>query len=145
MQLYNFCQSYVLKRMESAQQAIEITQAAANEETKSSAGDKYETGRAMMQLEMEKHIIQRAEALKLKQTLDQLSIDTQHSTAQLGSLVITSQGNFFLSISAGQFVIEDLSYIAISLSSPIGMKLKSSKVNDSFTFNDRIFLVTNIY
>jgi hypothetical protein len=131
--------------MESAQQAIEITQAAANEETKSSAGDKYETGRAMMQLEMEKHVVQRAEALKLKQTLDQLSIDTHHSTAQLGSLVITSQGNFFLSISAGQFVIEDLSYIAISLSSPIGMKLKSSKVNDSFTFNDRIFLVTNIY
>ena len=52
--LYNFCVTYINQRMATAQQAIHTAQASANEETKSSAGDKYETGRAMMQLEIEK-------------------------------------------------------------------------------------------
>jgi sortase (surface protein transpeptidase) len=52
--LHSLCVSYVGQRIETAQRAIAIAQASANEETKSSAGDKYETGRAMAQLEIEK-------------------------------------------------------------------------------------------
>ena len=51
-------------------------QEAANEEGKSSVGDKYETGRAMMQIERDKAAQQLDEALKLKNIIDQISIET---------------------------------------------------------------------
>ena len=64
-------------------------QLSANEEGKSSAGDKYETGRAMMQIEREKAANQLEEALKLKRIIDQLQPDVHHEIATLGSVVIT--------------------------------------------------------
>ena len=65
--------AYVHERIAATQEAIYTAQLSANEETKSSAGDKYETGRAMAQLEIEKNTAQLAEALKLKQMLKQIS------------------------------------------------------------------------
>ena len=61
--------------MSDYQEAISGAQNSANEETKSSAGDKYETGRAMAQLEIEKNMTQLAEAKRLKQTLEQIAPD----------------------------------------------------------------------
>lgn len=84
--------------------AIEHAQLAANEETKSSAGDKYETGRAMMQLEIEKQSVQLAEAMKLKHVLSQINPEKTTETIQSGSLVFTDQGNFYISISAGKLI-----------------------------------------
>src|SRR5665811_379907 len=43
------------QRISSSYHAMENAQAAANEEEKSSAGDKYETGRAMNHLEKDMH------------------------------------------------------------------------------------------
>lgn len=144
-QLYNLCQEYISKRIEAARQAIENTQSAATEETKSSAGDKYETGRAMMQLEVEKLSVQLNESLKLKQLLDKIKCDNRLSTVQLGSLVLTSQGNFFVAIGAGQFLVEDISYTAISMPSPIGLKMKGLTESDAFNLNNRNYLIREIW
>jgi hypothetical protein len=54
----------VHQRIASAEEAIRMAQESANQEGKSSAGDKYETGRAMAQLEIEKASGQLAEANK---------------------------------------------------------------------------------
>ena len=61
-ELYKLCQTYIQQRILTAKQAIEAAQQAANNETKSSSGDKYETGRAMMQLEIEKDSAQLSES-----------------------------------------------------------------------------------
>ena len=52
-ELYKKCVQIIENQILLAQQGIENAQQAANEETKSSAGDKYETTRAMMQIEIE--------------------------------------------------------------------------------------------
>ena len=113
-QLFQFCQQSLLKRIEDARVAISDLQESANEETKSSAGDKYETGRAMMQLEIEKHTTQLGELLKQKQVLDQINIDRTQETVQFGAVVRTNQGNFFISINGGQFLLEGESFIRVS-------------------------------
>ena len=51
---YNLCKTYVDKRLETIEEIISSNQKALQSETKSSAGDKHETARAMLQLEMEK-------------------------------------------------------------------------------------------
>jgi transcription elongation GreA/GreB family factor len=130
--------------MATAQEAIQVAQQSANEETKSSAGDKYETGRAMAQLEIEKSMIQLGEAKKLKQVLDQISVERESPIISMGSVVFTNQGNFFIAISAGQFVIDSKTYFAISPNSPIGQKLMGLHAHDSFLFNKKEYQISNI-
>jgi hypothetical protein len=122
--LFAHCIAYIQQRIGNAQEAIETAQAAANEETKSSAGDKYETGRSMMQLEMEKNSIQLEQSIKLRNVLDQIKIDRKLDSAHPGSLVITDQSNFFIAISVGQIVLDGTTFLIISQDSPIGAKLR---------------------
>jgi len=143
-QLFSLCLSYIEQRIETARQAIEIAQASANEETKSSAGDKYETGRAMMQLEIEKNSIQLSEAQKLKQALNQINPEKSSATVQLGSIVFTNHGNFYIAISAGQLKVDNEFYFAIAPTSPIGLKLSGLAENAAFTFNSRTYTIHKV-
>lgn len=143
-QLYDLCKGNLLKRIQEAQAAIGTLQSAANEETKSSAGDKYETGRAMMQLEIEKHLSQLGEAQKLLHALEKIKIDNAPHTVYPGSVIMTDQGNYFLAVSTGQFVIEGKTYISISPSSPIGAKLLGLKAGDTCSFNNRVYKIIEL-
>ena len=141
---YVLCQDYINNRIQTVKTAMDIAQASANDETKSSAGDKYETGRAMMQLELEKNSVQLVEANKLKQTLDQLDPDKLSDTVQLGSLVTTNHGCFYLSISAGPLKLRGSLVFAVSTASPIGVKLAGLKKGDSFQLNGKDYLVQHV-
>lgn len=116
-------------------------QTSANNETKSSAGDKYETGRAMAQLEIAKNSIQLTEALGLRQKLALLGEKKITETVQTGSLVMTSRGNFYLAIPAGSCEIDGTTYFAISADSPVGSKLIGLKSGDSFVIRDARYSV----
>ena len=128
--LISQCQMVVSQRITSAEAAIRMAQESANEEGKSSAGDKYETGRAMAQLEIEKASSQLAEANKLKQALEKISIDKSGSIVNPGSLVITNQGSYFISIAAGKLTVDDETWFAISAGSPLGASLVGKKEGD---------------
>src|SRR6478609_11532726 len=71
--LFNACVEYVNLRIDTSKQAMADAQESANAEEKSSAGDKYETGRAMMQIERDKAAQQLHEAIKRQQGLDQIN------------------------------------------------------------------------
>jgi len=142
--LHALCVAYAEARMHAAREAIQFAQASANDETKSSAGDKYETGRAMAQLEIEKNSMQLAEGLKLKQKLLQLDPTKITRTAQAGSLVITNQGKFFIAVSAGKVTLENENYFAISPSSPIAQSLLGLRSGDQFRFNGKDFHVDSV-
>jgi hypothetical protein len=143
--LFAFCEEYVNQKIEFAQEAIDNAQSSANEETKSSSGDKYETGRSMMQLEIEKYSSQLEEGFKLKKTLNQISIEKPSKSVIPGSLVITNNGNYFISISAGKLIIKSIDYISISISSPLGQSLYNRSVNDEFIFRDKVYKLEAIY
>ncbi|HMC85967.1 MAG TPA: hypothetical protein VKI61_10590 [Chitinophagaceae bacterium] len=53
--LKQFCQLTIEQRIAAAKEIIQNVQEAANNEEKSSAGDKYETGRAMGHLQKDMH------------------------------------------------------------------------------------------
>ena len=143
--LFTLCEAYVQKRIDTARQAMEAAQEAANSESKSSAGDKYETGRAMAQLERDRHAQLLAEALKLKRDLEQVRVDKPYVTVQPGSLVITDRGGFFISVSAGKLTFAGVDYLAISIASPIGMALSGRKTGDAITLNKTMYQVLTIY
>ena len=126
-QLYKLCEEYVSQRLLTVEEIISSNQKALQSETKSSAGDKHETGRAMLQLEMEKAGQQLSGITQMKEVLAKINIAKTSEVAHLGSVIETNTVNYFLSISAGQLLIEDKIYFAISVSSPIGKLLLGKK------------------
>jgi len=105
-----------------------------NNETKSTAGDKYETGRAMMQAEQEKNEIRLAEAKKLRAILSTIDFKTTHTQIALGSLVITDKEKYFISIGVGKITLENETYYALSPNAPVGKLLLTKKIYDRFSF-----------
>lgn len=134
-ELFKQCQDFVNKRLQTVEEIITSNQKALQAETKSSAGDKHETGRAMLQLEMEKASQQLAGIQFMKETLSKINISKTSEVAHLGSIVVTTTGIYFLCISAGQIVIENKVYYAVSIASPIGKILLGKKANDEYVFN----------
>ena len=130
--------------MTSAQTAIQELQDAANAETKSSAGDKYETGRAMAQREVDMlgHQLKEAEKLHLK--LKGLSNVRSEGKVIPGSLVNTSSGDFYIAISMGLVTRDQMEYFIVSSDSPIGRELLGKRKGDSFVWNSRSGTILSI-
>ena len=143
-ELFSICKKQVADKINTIKAALNEVQNAANNETKSSAGDKHETGRAMAQLETEKLSKQLAEILKLEQVLHLINPNTKHQIIGLGSLVLTNNGNFYIAVSLGQLKLNHQNYYAISIVSPIAKQLIGLKENDVFTFNKKTYTITHI-
>ncbi len=143
--LYNLCIVYVEARLAASTEAIQSAQQSAGEDTKSSAGDKYETGREMMQQETNRNMAQLTEANKLKIALGQITADGPPSAkVQPGSLVLTNNGKFYIAISAGSLIYSNETYFAVSMASPIGMLLQGKKCGDSFRLNNKEYIIQSI-
>lgn len=134
-ELYIACLHFVNSNMETVKDVISSNKKALLSETKSSAGDKHETGRAMLQLEMEKAGQQLAAINQMKAILDKISNEKASEIVCLGSLILTDKANYYLAISAGRFTIDSLDYFAVSTNSPIGKQLLGKKIGDIIDFN----------
>jgi len=134
-QLYKACTVFVNNSLETVTNVIDSNKKALYSETKSSAGDKHETGRAMLQLEMEKAGQQLAGINLMAEILDKVSIEKSSEIACLGSLIITSKATYFLAISIGKVLVETAGYFVISVQSPIGKQLLGKKIGAVISFN----------
>ncbi len=134
-ELLNQCQEYVNERLQRIQNTISDIQESLTSETKSTAGDKHETGRAMLQLEREKAGKQLAEVQKLQEVLSKLTLSHKEHIC-LGSLIVTTQNNYFISISVGQLIVSGTPYFAIAPNSPIGNLFLGKAAGDKIHFGD---------
>ena len=143
-QLYSLCQDFVENRRKTIEKTIKDLQNSLMSETKSSAGDKHETGRAMLQLEREKAGHQLAEIEKLTESLSKISVDLFTKTVVLGSIVNTSQANYYISISAGQIEVNGTKFFAISPITPIGILLTGKSVADEVIFKNQSIKILSV-
>jgi len=132
--LYLQCEIFIENRLKTFQNAINEIQKALLFETKSTAGDKHETGRAMLQLEREKLGQQLAEIQKTKELLSRVDTQKEADTICLGSIVYTAQLNYFISISAGELTDNNVKFYAISPNTPIAKLLLSKRKGDVIEF-----------
>jgi len=139
--LYTDCVEVVTDKIERAQSGMKAAQDAANNEGKSSMGDKYETGRAMMHLEKDKRAMQLVEVAKMKKALDMILPTKELSSIELGGLIVTNSANYFLSVSLGLLTVEGTEYFAISPATPIGKLILGLTKGDTFTFNGKRIII----
>ncbi len=139
-----YCHQLVDERILLSQKLIKEAQNAANQDTKSSMGDKYETSREMMALEMRKAGEQLQENSKLKRVLGELNSNTISKSILLGSLIVTSIGDFYLSVSLGKIEVEGKTIFALSAVSPLGKELLGKSAKEEFEFNSRKIKIESI-
>jgi len=125
----------VSSKLEGIQREFDALQESLLSETKSSAGDKHETGRAMAQLEQEKLSRQLTETRKTLDGLRRIDPEKQMNTVGFGSLVQTNRGYFFVSVGIGQITVENTSIFCITAGSPLGQKILNQRAGSSVEMN----------
>lgn len=126
-----------LKNIKDAQEGL-------TSESKSSAGDKHETGRAMLQLEAEKLGAQYQDILKTIHFHKQLQIEENSTQIGLGSLIETNLGVFYITTGLGKIMYKDISIFNLSLKAPISIGLIGKKGGDNFQFNSKTITILSI-
>ena len=132
------------EKMASLSQAIASIQESKLNETKSSAGDKFETGRAMMQQELDRIESQMDMLNVTKNRLKQMSSFITHDRVVAGAIVITDSGNFYISVSLGKVKVEDELYYTVSPEAPLSKVFLNKKSGDRVEFRGRIYYIKNV-
>ncbi|MCT2409736.1 GreA/GreB family elongation factor [Chryseobacterium antibioticum] len=142
-ELLNIIKTKITDKIRNFEHLIAETRASSND-TKSSMGDKYETGREMLQQEINN--LQR----QLNESLNQLSVIQKISTepsdkVQNGALVKTDKGIFYIAASVGEIMSGNQKVMAISAESPLAKAMLGKKSEEEFTINNIHQKIINIW
>jgi transcription elongation GreA/GreB family factor len=120
-----------------------LQQSVANE-SKSSAGDKHETSRAMINLEQEKLGQQVQELLRMQERFEKTDFNSPSSVVKMGSLITTNNGKFLLSIGLGKVAIQNEKVLLLSSQSPLGEALLGKTAGDKIQLNSHQFIIEEV-
>jgi hypothetical protein len=168
--LKQFCQSVIMQRIESAKKAIGTAQESANNEQKSSAGDKYETSRAMGHLEKDMYTRQLAENIKELGGLHDVKTDICYKEVMPGAFVSTSRlptldyqlatfdsrlptpdsrlSNgvlFFIATGLGRQTVDGQEILFLSPNAPLSKVLLHKKTGSDFQFNGTGYVIMDVF
>ena len=122
-------------RIDEIQNILEDLHLSGSRDAKSSAGDKHETGVAMAQLEQEKLRYQIHEFQKMQDIVQKINPSKTNSKINLGSLVETDKGWFYISVGLGSLTFKEQLIFAINPEAPFGKALIAKEKGDSIHFN----------
>ena len=143
--LKDFGLALIARRIRTAQQSIHDAQEAANQEEKSSAGDKYETSRAMGHLQKDMFARQLEEHTRDMSTLHAVKTDTLYSFAITGALLKCHDISLFISTGLGKQVVNGKTILFLSPGAPLAQQLRNKRKGDSFLFNGQQLSILDLY
>ncbi|MGL6267604.1 MAG: hypothetical protein ACRC2O_06740 [Chitinophagaceae bacterium] len=145
MQLKEYCRQMILERMESFRHAMNKSQESANEETKSSAGDKYETSRAMGHLEKDMYARQLAETRKEMASLMLIDCSQVYQSILPGSFVRMVNSSYFILAGMGKIEFKGEQIYVISHMAPVAQSLSGKKKDDIVSINNIIHQIKEVF
>lgn len=132
------------EQLEDLQRSIASVSESIKGEEKSSAGDKYETARAMNHIELDRLNNLYGNLIKNGTMLKGISSKEKHSSVRLGSLVKTSSRYLFFCGGMGKVIIGDVNILTMSMGSPIGQLFLGKSIRDEVTFNKSTEIIEDI-
>lgn len=142
--LWDYCVSLVQERLAQLEGQLLDLRAGAESEGKSTAGDKHETGRAMMHLEQEQLQKQIAEFHLQMQMLQSIRHVNDFRSVRNGSLVSTDKGIFYIAIGLGKITFDNQPLFVISASSPLGQAFIGKEPNETVNFGKQSYRILSI-
>jgi len=140
--IFKAVQEEVLRKFIVLESAFSDLNSAVTDDSKSTAGDKHETGRAMVHLEQEKLSQQMTTLNELKETLSKINPEEKHQKIQFGSFVQTNKGNFFFSVGLGKILVGKDTVFCLSMTTPLGKVFAGKKKGNQVTFNGNIEILS---
>ncbi len=137
------CKAVIDKKINALMEALNEVTDAGNNETKSTAGDKHETSRAMMQIEQEKLGKQIQEWEIQKNTLNKINLEKTTNTISLGSFIETNRGLFFIAANIGKIKVGSKEVMVISMQSPLGIAFIKHNTGNNFEINNIVYQINN--
>jgi transcription elongation GreA/GreB family factor len=128
-----------------ARSAMEELSSSLGKETKSTAGDKHETGRAMVQREMEQagERLARCEALCAMAT--RLDLDRARDEVGPGAIVVSGQARLLIGVGLGPFEVPGLGrFQAISADAPIAGVLSGATEGEVREFRSQPWTIESL-
>ncbi|MGX7668395.1 hypothetical protein [Flavobacterium pedocola] len=116
----------------------------AQNDAKSSAGDKHETALSMMHLEQEKLSAKLQEAIHLKEILSKIDVLVDSKKVVLGSLVQANGLQLFISAALPKITIEGVSVLSLSPQSPLGSQLLGKETGAVVEVNGSKFTIAGV-
>src|SRR4051812_40421430 len=142
--VYEQCRQAVAEKLSMHQQTLHELIESAADETKSSAGDKYETSVAMLQIEQDNVRRQIAEVMTMKTVLDLIDPAVHTSVVNTGSLIRSGKDYYFISIGLGKITVDGKTVIALSAQSPLGSKLMGLVQGEKIEMNGKQIVVDEL-
>ena len=133
------------QRMASAQQLMQEAQESANAEGKSSAGDKYETARAMGHLQKDMYARQFSEQAKERAALQTVNVDTVVESVTTGAYVQCGKTTFFIAAGLGKQEIDGSIVFFLSPQAPLALLMQHKKAGDHFVFNNTHTIIAELF
>lgn len=133
--IHRACLNAMDEKIAALQKALNDLSAGADSESKSTAGDKHETGRAMVQIEQARLGKQLSELVLQQNALRSINPDLTTDRIVNGSLVRVVQGMFYLSIALGKIEVDGVSVMTLSTASPLGTCWLGARCGETVTFN----------
>jgi hypothetical protein len=144
-QILQKCKELVDEKLNKLFYALEELNESAEAESKSTAGDKHETGRAMIQIEQEKIGKQIQEWENQKLLLHKIDVCKDTDRISIGTLIETDRELFFLAINLGKIKLEEHDVMVISVQSTLGSLMTKHHKNDKITFLNSTYLIKALY
>jgi hypothetical protein len=142
--VHEACIKNVGDRIRTLEAALLDLKAQLESDSKSSAGDKHETSRAMVHLEQEQLGKQVYETNLQLSALNSIPQHLESGIIQIGNLIECNEGYYYLSIGLGKLKIDELEVIAISPHSPLGRLFYGKKPMDELVFQKRTIRIYSI-
>ncbi|MBK9328345.1 MAG: hypothetical protein IPM95_03305 [Sphingobacteriales bacterium] len=133
------------ERMAAAERAMQEAQVAANNEEKSSVGDKYETARSMSQLDKEMNARQLEAARQQVQHLQQVNVDSCQDTFVVGSVARIGGQYYFLSVGLGGIQMEGKKVWYLSPQAPLSKVLLQKQAGDTILFQGKNSTIEEVF
>jgi len=124
-------------RLLEIEEAIKKVRESGNNESKSSMGDKYETGKAMSQNEIYMLSQQQENLLKEYRKLLQIKPEKTSQIVEIGSLVQTEKSYCLIAAAIGTLILGEHKISIISEVSPLAKLLLGKKANQQINLEQK--------
>jgi hypothetical protein len=139
------CIAVIQQRIDTASDAMKQAQESANNEGKSSAGDKYETGRAMNQIERDNYAYQLSVAMEDMALLRSIDADKLYEKADNGSVIQSADAAYFIATGLGVITFEDIKIVVLSPKAPLSNQLRGKVKGDTILLNGKTIEIKAIF
>ena len=136
-EIHAACMHKQQTKIEELQNAIDKVQESIVGEDNSTAGNKFETARAMGQEELDRLNQTINIALREMTLLSNISPDKPCDSVQLGALITTDKKMMYLCVGLGKIEIGKDTVFAISTASPIGTQLMGKEKGAEVVFGGK--------